>query len=70
MISVDTKKANESGAIPPVSLLDDVDAFIIINLKGAVNFCVYLLKLLDRSYGYALRSFHKYPLKISSRRSY
>ncbi len=35
---------------------------------GAANFCVCLLKALDRSVGYALRTFYKHPSKICWRR--
>ena len=39
------------------------------NPKGATDFCAYLFKVFEHSYGYAPRTFHKHSSKISSRRN-
>lgn len=41
---------------------------LYLHPKGAVNFCIWALKSLARSYGYAWRAFQTHLSKISSRR--
>ncbi len=61
-------KTSKSIAKAMMSLFEDGDCFFMFNRPyGAVNFCICLLKSLERSFGYALRDFYKYLSKIYER---
>ncbi len=61
-------KTSKSIAKAMVSLFEAVDCSFMFNrLSGAVNFCIYLLKSLERSFGYVLHDFYKYLSKIYER---
>ncbi len=61
-------KTSKSIAKATVNLFEAVNCSFMFNrLSGAVNFCIYLLKSFERSFGYALHGFYKYLSKIYER---
>jgi len=62
-VKIQGKQAHGS-VYPLSSLFDTVDLLSYRYPSDAANFCVCLLKPLERSYGYALRSFYKHSSKI------